>query len=332
MIRFVWLLMAVLLTASVPALATAEIREGSFEVSPFIGYAFPNHDYDDRPVYGLRAGYNITRNWGVEGAFEYINHVGELYHADVLYHFTPEKAFNPFLLAGVGGAHVRKDSNNEFMGNFGLGFKYSFTDAVAFRADVRDVVTDFNSVIVTAGLTFTFGGKTPKAAPVVVPEPRKPEPRPEPMPEVKPAPKPEPKPEPKLEVKPAPKPVVVPEPVRITLEDVHFDFDKATLTKEAKEILRKDVKTLKENPGIRVQIEGHTCAHGTEAHNMALGEKRANSVKEYLVKDGGIAADRLTTISYGETRLAMPEVPTAKNKNSTEAKANRRVHFEVIVK
>jgi outer membrane protein OmpA-like peptidoglycan-associated protein len=115
------------------------------------------------------------------------------------------------------------------------------------------------------------------------------------------------------------------------LEDVHFDFDKATLTNEAKAILARDVAALKENSGVKVQIEGHTCAHGKDDYNMALGERRANAVKEFLVKEG-VDAGRLSTISYGETRLAMPETPTAKNKNSTEAKANRRVHFEVIMK
>ncbi|MBI5101700.1 MAG: hypothetical protein HZB33_07710 [Nitrospirae bacterium] len=64
---------------------------------------------------------------------------------------------------------------------------------------------------------------------------------------------------------------------------------------------------------------------------MALGERRAGAVKEYFMSQG-IGADRLLTISYGETRLAMPEIPTAHNKESKEAKANRRVHFEVIVK
>nr|MDA8079173.1 OmpA family protein [Nitrospiraceae bacterium] len=121
------------------------------------------------------------------------------------------------------------------------------------------------------------------------------------------------------------------EPAKITLEDIHFDFDKATLTKVAVGILERDIRTLKENPGIHVQIEGHTCAHGADAYNMALGERRANAVKEYLIKQG-IASDRMTTISYGKTRLAMPEVPTPKNKESKEAKTNRRVHFEMIVK
>ena len=142
-------------------------------------------------------------------------------------------------------------------------------------------------------------------------------------------PKPEPKPEPPALTPPPPPPA--PEPVKIVLEDIHFDFDEATLTKEALDILDSNIKTLKDNPGINVQIEGHTCAHGAEDYNMALGERRANAVKEYL-ENQGIDAGRMTTISYGETRLAMPEIPTPKNKNSIEAKTNRRVHFEVIVK
>jgi len=143
-------------------------------------------------------------------------------------------------------------------------------------------------------------------------------------------------PKPVVEMKPEPKPTPPPPPavvapVKIVLEDIHFDFDKATLTEAATAILNRDIRTLKQNLGIKVQIEGHTCAHGADDYNMALGERRANAVKEYLANQG-IDPGRMTTISYGETRLAMPEVPTPKNKNSAEAKENRRVHFEVIVK
>ena len=141
--------------------------------------------------------------------------------------------------------------------------------------------------------------------------------------------KPEPKPVPVPVSKPAPAAVVA--PVKIILDDIHFDFDKSTLTKVATDILESNINTLKENQGINIQIEGHTDAHGSDDYNMALGERRANAVKEYLANQG-IAANRMTTISYGETRLAMPEIPTPKNKESKEAKANRRVHFEVIVK
>ncbi len=150
---------------------------------------------------------------------------------------------------------------------------------------------------------------------------------PKPLAEVKPEPKPEPVPTPAPKPTPPPPPPAA-EPVKIVLEDIHFDFDKATLTKAAREILARDIATLKENPGVNVQIEGHTCAHGTEDYNMALGERRANAVKEYLTNQG-IAAERMTTISYGESRLAMAEIPTPKNKESKEAKANRRVHFDV---
>jgi OmpA-OmpF porin, OOP family len=141
------------------------------------------------------------------------------------------------------------------------------------------------------------------------------------------------KPEPKAVPVPVPPPTPAPvvEPARIILEDIHFDFDKATLTKAATGILDSNINTLKKNQGINVQIEGHTDAHGSEAYNMALGERRANAVKEYLANQG-ISPDRMTTISYGKTRLAMPEIPTRQNKESTESRANRRVHFEVIVK
>ena len=158
--------------------------------------------------------------------------------------------------------------------------------------------------------------KTPGPIPINIVCPPPPPPPPPPAPEPAPIP-------------PPPPPVA--EPVKIILEDIHFDFDKATLTKVALDILDSNIRTLKENPGVSVQIEGHTCAHGSEDYNMALGERRANAVKEYLANQG-IASDRMTTISYGETRLLMPEIPTPKNKESVEAKANRRVHFEVIVK
>ena len=146
-----------------------------------------------------------------------------------------------------------------------------------------------------------------------------------PVAEVKPEPKPVPTPEP-APIPPPPPPAA---PAKITLEDIHFDFNKATLTKVATGILDSDIQTMKENPGIKVQIEGHACAHGSEDYNMALGERRANAVKEYFVNKG-IAADRLTTISYGKTRPLCVEEPTPRNKNSKCMKDNRRVHFEVI--
>jgi len=129
-------------------------------------------------------------------------------------------------------------------------------------------------------------------------------------------------------VAPPPPPPPAKEPV--VLKDINFDFDKATLTNAAIGILRSNIKVLKANPGVAVRIEGHTCAHGADDYNMRLGDRRAGAVKEFMVKEGKISESRMSTISYGETRLLMPETPTPKNKDSKEAKANRRVHFEVV--
>jgi outer membrane protein OmpA-like peptidoglycan-associated protein len=141
----------------------------------------------------------------------------------------------------------------------------------------------------------------------------------------------EPEPQP-MPVPPPPAPAALVAPVKIVLEDIHFDFDKATLTPAATSILNSNIKTLKENTGINVRIEGNTCQHGSDDYNMRLGERRADAVKEYLAKEGGIDESRMTTISYGETRPLCEENPTPKNKNSECMKSNRRVHFEVIVK
>jgi OOP family OmpA-OmpF porin len=306
-----------------PAMLYAEIKEESFEVNPYAGYYFPSGDRGDKGAVGLRLGYNFTKNWGLEGVYDHLASKAELYHANAVYHIIPEGPFNPFVTAGIGDAFIKDGTNSKFMGDVGIGVKYFFSDRIAARVDIREVMTQFSSVLATAGITITFGGKTPKAVPP---------PPPAPAPEEKPAPPPPPPP-PAPEEKPVPPPPP-PAPkkeMKIILEDIHFEFDKATLTAAAREILDTNIRTIKENPDMRVQIEGHACAHGPEKYNMALSERRANAVKEYLVK-GGLAADRLTTIAYGETRLAMPEIPTPYNKESLEARTNRRVHFEVIMK
>ena len=103
-------------------------------------------------------------------------------------------------------------------------------------------------------------------------------------------------------------------------EDIYFPYDSAALTPEAQEILRKKAVWLQENPTAEVTVEGHCDERGTNEYNLALGEARAQSTKNYLI-DLGISASRIGTISYGEER---PLDPTS----SEEAWAkNRRAHF-----
>lgn len=319
--RIVFSLFLSLVFVLLPVVSNAEIRGGSIEINPFAGYYFPSTEARDHGLYGLRVGYNLTGNWGVEGAFDHFVDRAEMYHADILYHFNPKTNFNPFIVGGIGNAFIRENTHNAFMGDIGLGFKYFLSDTVGLRFDARGAFSDFSSLVTTAGITFQLGGKVPTAAPV----------RPMPAATPPPAPSPTPAPTPVAEATPAPSPAATPAPVKVILEDIHFEFNKATLTHTAEELLDRNIQMIRENPGIEVQIEGHACAHGPDDYNMALSERRANAVKEYLVK-GGIPAERLTTIAYGETRLAMPEIPTPYNKESVEARTNRRVHFEVIVK
>lgn len=117
----------------------------------------------------------------------------------------------------------------------------------------------------------------------------------------------------------------------LAFEDIHFDFDKSTLTKEAQAILKRNIQILKENPKAKIRIAGYTSASGTEAYNQKLSERRANAVKEYLIKENVATPDRLSEIGYGETKPAMYEA-APKDLYSKAAKANMRVLFEIIVK
>ncbi len=95
--------------------------------------------------------------------------------------------------------------------------------------------------------------------------------------------------------------VIQPAIKEITFEDVHFDFDRYSLRPEATRALDEAIKAMQENPELRIEIEGHTCNIGTSEYNLALGERRANAARDYLVSRG-IAAGRMETVSYGEER------------------------------
>jgi peptidoglycan-associated lipoprotein len=105
-------------------------------------------------------------------------------------------------------------------------------------------------------------------------------------------------------------------------EDVHFDFDRYSLRPEATRVLDDAVTALRADATLRVQIEGHTCNIGTAEYNLALGDRRANAVKNYLTSRG-VPADRLTTVSYGEER------PKYDNSREETRRLNRRAALVV---
>ena len=100
------------------------------------------------------------------------------------------------------------------------------------------------------------------------------------------------------------------------LMPIYFDYDKSNLKPEAKKNLDKTAAWLSKKPTVNIRIEGNCDERGTNEYNMVLGERRANSAKEYLVKLG-VSADRLETISWGEEKPLDPgysEAAYAKNR------------------
>lgn len=317
------------LLASLPA--HADVTEGQVELSPFIGYHMFDSDQnlEDRKTYGARLGYSFTPHWAIEGAVSRVNSGVEdaslvsnnegqftspaddvdltLYQVDALYHFRPDNKFSPYIVGGYGEADYSPSISDKNMSTFnvGAGVKYWVNDNLALRFDVRDhlvsevFANSYHNISATVGVSFAFGGKA-KSKPYQAA---------------------------------APKPVkraVAAEVIVLEFEDIHFDFDKATLTPEARSILQRSITTLQDNPKSKVRIAGYTSASGTAEHNQGLSERRATTIKNYLIEDGGISAKRLSVIGYGDTRPGSHEASPDKL-NSVAAKENMRALFEIIV-
>ena len=107
---------------------------------------------------------------------------------------------------------------------------------------------------------------------------------------------------------------------RFVNQNIHFDFDSAQLSSMAKMLIREKAEWLKANATVNVTIEGHCDERGTTVYNLALGERRANAVKKYLV-DLGISGDRLDKVSFGE------EKPLDPAKTEAAFRKNRRAQF-----
>ncbi len=181
-----------------PCAAQAEIKAGSFELNPYVGYNFfdSQHNLKNKPVIGGRVGYNFTNHFGIEGAVDFSatgvddksatwSDEGEFtspiddvditsYSLDLLYHFMPEGKFNPFIAAGYGASHYSPDISSDDIAvfNYGVGAKYWVAENIAIRADIRDnliIDEQLHNLSATAGVVFAFGGKS--AAPTAVAKP-----------------------------------------------------------------------------------------------------------------------------------------------------------------
>lgn len=328
------LLLTAILSTSMPA--NGDVKKGQFEVGPFAGYHFFENDQNlkDNLTYGIRFGYSFTPKWAIEGALSTVSSEvddsslvgaseGEfrsptedvdltLYQVDALYHFRPENKFSPYLVGGFGSADYSPSISSKEMSTFnvGVGAKYWIAENFALRFEMRNHLVSevfehsFNNISATVGASFAFGGSEPTRSYHTTPQ----------SPSTA-----------GLNNNDAETEVVV-----LKFEDIHFDFDKSTLTNEAKRILQRSTTTLQNNPNSKVRIAGYTSAAGTEEHNQGLSERRATAIKNYLIKEGGIAEKRLSVIGYGSNRPATHE-SSPENMQSTAAKENMRALFEIVV-
>jgi outer membrane protein OmpA-like peptidoglycan-associated protein len=106
-------------------------------------------------------------------------------------------------------------------------------------------------------------------------------------------------------------------------QTIYFDLNKATIKKRSHKLLDAVVSALKNNPDLRVRVEGHTDDSGTAEWNQELSEKRAEAVRAYLIKKG-IAADRLEAAGFGTSR------PVVEGTSDEARRQNRRVEFVLI--
>jgi OmpA-OmpF porin, OOP family len=172
-------LTVVIMILAIAVAAQAKVKADSISITPFAGgYFFErNENLKNAAIGGLRAGYNFTENWGMEGFVSFLKTEiqdvsGEpsqnVYGCGIegLYHFMPEGRFVPFIALGAGGTHYGYPEAyrlNKVTVDYGAGLKIFITDDVAVRADVRHVLPfndRYNDFLCTLGITFSFGGHT----------------------------------------------------------------------------------------------------------------------------------------------------------------------------
>jgi OOP family OmpA-OmpF porin len=339
-------LLLFLLVFVLPLSARSEIKAGSVEVTPFAGYNFfeERQNLENQPIVGARLGYNITKNFGIEGTWDFIksyvddkslpftrqgqftNPISSVfitqYDIDLLYHFIPEQRFNPYLVAGYGIVHYTPKINNKNMSvlDFGIGAKYWMVDNIALRLDVRDnMIFDehIHNVATTVGFVFAFGGKSTAAAPAPAPAAVA-----EPVVPLVTQPEPEAAPAPVVEAPLEPIPVAEPTPERmkycITL-NIEYDINKADIRPQYYDEVARVGDFMKKYPTTTAVIEGYADEVGSDDYNIQLSQRRAESVVKFLENKFGIAPSRLSAKGYGKTR------PIADNASDAGKQKNRRI-------
>ncbi|MBT9302944.1 MULTISPECIES: OmpA family protein [Pseudomonas] len=268
---------------------------------------------------GARIGYFLTDDLSLNLSYDKTNHTrsndgtgnqkikGDTGSLTAQYHFGQAgvDSLRPYVEGGFGhqsrtnvlaDGHSGRDQTTQAI--IGTGVKYYFTNNLYARAGVEadygldNGKWDYSALV---GLGVNFGGNAGAAAPAPTP-----------------APAPEPVPEPEAPVA---------QVVRVEL-DVKFDFDKAVVKPNSYGDVKNLADFMAQYPATNVEVAGHTDSVGPDAYNQKLSQRRADAVKQVLVKDG-VAPSRVTSVGYGESR------PVADNATEAGRAVNRRVEASV---
>lgn len=344
-----------LLGASLLSLTTsavAQSRAEAWTLTPTVGgYLFDSkQDLESAPLFGLRAGYNFTENWGAELFGSYTltesdrdsgpeaNVESDVFRfgGNVLYHFQPTKKLVPFLAVGVGRYNITipdldRPKTNKTLAEYGGGLKYFVGPDFALRADIRHVIgfsPSIHNFEYTFGVTWEIGGVKPAALPIKEVVPQVCETCAPPPPRVD---SDGDGVEDALDKCPnTPKGFKVDKDgcifeQTIVLRAVNFVLDAYELTAPAKATLDEVAAIFVSQPGLSLQIGGHTDSTGSDQYNQKLSQRRADAVRTYLISKG-VDASHVAAKGYGESE------PISSNESPEGRADNRRVEFKLLDK
>ena len=338
----------------------AQIKPGSISITPQLGwYMFDSSEkLDNDLLLGLSLRSHFTENWSFESALGYVKTDREDINLEVKtylssfnlnYHFKDYNNFVPYITGGFGTKVTNPKVGRGDISlalSYGVGADYFIRENISIRGEVRHFHIpehSDNNFLATLGLSFFFGGA--KAAP----------PPPPPAPPAPPKDSdgdgvpdhldkcPDTPPGVKVDQYGCPldsdgdgvpdyldKCPGTPADAKVdargcwVLEGVHFDFDKSDIKPQYRHILDEAASVLKKNPGLKIEIRGHTDSTGTRAYNQKLSEARAKSVLEYFVSKGVNRAN-LSAKGYGQDN------PAETNETKEGRYKNRRVELKPLI-
>ncbi|MEH6542374.1 MAG: OmpA family protein [Porticoccaceae bacterium] len=313
------------LAASLAIGTTVQANEGLYVGSSLTGYYLDSERFvggaEEAVVGGLNLGYRFFNDWALEAGVGTDIGGEDMDTAKLDFYYwlgeaNPDsKAWRTYLVSGVNYYDLDDqdpsltspyltdtDDEHSWQLALGIGMSKMISDHFEFRGDVRGLhkiregQSGVNDAAINLALNYYFNA--PKAAPLPV------------------APTPIPEPE----AGPAPEPEMRTISVRLNVE---FDFDKATVRNIYGDELEAVANAMKAHDDIDLVLEGHTDSRGGEAYNQNLSDRRAAAVKARMSQQYGIAADRISSVGYGESR------PIADNNTDEGRQRNRRVIGEL---